>query len=88
MNYIMQFIAWIGAGFGWVFSTFDRLFSAMLLATAIAFMFIVKPLMDVIIRESRDDEIYEDWQDVRAALRLQGHIARFKLKKFTKKETK
>lgn len=84
----MEFLGWLGAGFGWVLSTFDRLFSMLLLAVAIVFMIMVKPLLDVMIRESRDDEIYEDWQDVKAALRLQGHIARHRLKQFTTKGKK
>lgn len=84
MSYIMEFLGWLGDGFGWLFSTFDRLFSIMLLATAIVFMFIAKPLLDAIRRDSRDDEIYDDWQDVRDALRLQGQIARKKLKNLKK----
>lgn len=84
MHYIIQLIEWIGAGIGWIFSTFDRLFSAILLATAIVFMIITKPLLDALIRESRDDEIYDDWQDVRDALRLQATIARRKLASYRK----
>lgn len=79
MSYIIEFLVWLGRCFGWLFSTFDRVFSILLLIVAIAFMILIKPLLDVIRRESRDDEIYEDWMDVRDALRLQGAVARRKL---------
>lgn len=88
INFVMEIIGWVFGAVGWILSTFDRLFSIMLLAVAISFMIMVKPLIDVMVRESRDDEIYEDWQDVRDALRLQGMIARRKLMSYTKKGKK
>ena len=85
MNWLADIAGFVFGVAGWVFSTFDQLFSIMLLAVAIVFLIMVKPLLDVIRLESRDQDVYDDWQDVRDALRLQGAVARRRLQEFHKK---